>query len=265
MNEQVTSILGNGLPSAAPRQQRMLLLGLALLAIGSLSVRGVTLISDDRNVSVSLQVPAGHAHHSNSHHSDRPTTRFADGHIGTSGSIGWEAINGWTPASTYGSVRQDSVLTPDQIGMNCLLFVSVGGDPYGVHCPTGTSGTAWARSVFDVQFSIATRTQYTYLFDFDPSSTLLNASLLLISESAGSQQLARTFGSPCDGILDPGVYRLHYDFSSRASGAQSGYNSSSVLFNFSPSPVPEPSAFAVLIVGAVVVGMRARQSRRQQH
>lgn len=234
-----------------------------LLVAVSLPARGVTLVSDNRSVSVAVQAPVAHVQNPTCSATDTPAAHFADSHLGASATIGWEEINGWTPASTYGSVRQDAVLTPDQIGMNSLLFVSVGGDPYGVHCPTGASGTASARSVFDIQFSIASQTEYTYLFNFDPTSTLLTANLLLISDSAGAQQLTRTFGSVGYGILDPGIYTLHYDFSSRAIGAQSGYNSSSVLFNFSPGPVPEPSAFALLVVGAVAMAAVSRHQRRK--
>jgi hypothetical protein len=263
MNARSTAVTFKQRQQAVGWAQRNWLAGLMLLVAVGFPARGVTLVSDNRSVSVVVSAPAVHAQTPNCSATDRPSAHFADSHLGASATIGWEDINGWTPASTYGSVRQDALLTPDQIGMNNLLFVSVGGDPYGVHCPTGASGTAWARSVFDIQFSIATRTEYTYLFNFDPTSTLLTANLLLISDSTGPEQLARTFGSPGYGVLDPGLYTLHYDFSSRAIGAQSGYNSSSVLFNFSPGPVPEPSAFALLVVGAVAMAAMNRSWKRQ--
>lgn len=197
----------------------------------------------------------------NSSSTDTPLAQFADMHLNTSRSVGWQEMGGWTPAPTSSSARQDTTLAPNQIGMNTLLFVSVGGDPYGVHCAPGASGTAWASSVFEVQFNVANPTQYDYLFDFTPTSTLTTASLFLISNS-GSQQLMRTSGMSVSGMLDPGTYTLRYEFGSRATGAQAGYSSSSFMFNFTPELAPEPSAFALFGIGLVTLGLLRRNQQQ---
>lgn len=247
----------------AHRVLKSFLAGLGLLVAGCVEGNGVTLLSDNRSVSVSVQAPPGHTMNPGGTRTDSPSTHFTDGHLSASGSVGWEGMNGWTPASTYGSARQDATLTPNQIGMSAVLFVSVGGDPYGVHYPAGASGAAWASSVFEVEFSVASSTAYTYMFDFDPSSTLTAARLLLVSDDQESQILSRTSGAAVTGWLNPGTYTLRYDFSSRAVGAQAGYNSSSVVFNFAPGPVPEPTAFALFGLGLIALGTLGRSNLRK--
>jgi len=263
MNAQsMTRRIGNQ-NAGASCTRKAWLAGMGLLVAGCLDMGAVTLISDHRSVSVAVQAPSSYVMNPNSGTTDTPYAQFADAHLNASGSVCWQDMAGWTPAPTSGSVRQDATLTPNQIGMNTLLFVSVGGDPYGVHCAPGASGTAWASSVFEIQFSVANPTQYDYLFDFTPTSTLTTASLFLTSANS-SQQLFRTSGTPATGILDPGTYTLHYEFASRATGAQAGYSSSSFMFNFTPELVPEPSAFAVFGMGLIALGVLHRKGPKPQ-
>lgn len=252
-------------PSAASRNLLTNRMGKAclvgLLVAASLSARGVTYLSDHRSTSVSAHAPSGHASTPNNNATDTPSVDFIDRHLSASGSVNWQGMNGWTPAPTSGSAQQNATFTPNQIGINSLLFVSAGGDPYGVHYSPGASGSVTASSIFEIEFNVATTTQYNYLFDFDPTSTLTVANLSLSSENHGSQQLFRTSGAYVSGVLAPDTYTLQFVFASAAVGAQSGYNSGSAIFNFAPSPVPEPTAFALVGLGLIALGMLRRKRR----
>jgi len=238
------------------------LAGFGLLVACSLSANGVTYLSDDRSTSISAQGPSAHTSTPNTTATDIPAMDFLDRHLSASGTVAWQQMNGWTPAPTIGTARQDATFTANQISVNSSLSVTAGGDPYGSHYSPGCSGSVSASSFFEIEFSVAAATQYNYMFDFDPTSTLTTANLCLISANHGSQQLFRTSGDYISGILAPDTYTLQFVLASTASGAQSGFNSGSAVFNFTPTPAPEPTAFALVGVGMVMLGLWRRREKK---
>jgi len=235
-----------------------------LLVAGGVSAHGVTFVSDNRSASVSAHAPNAHASAPNTSVLDTPAIYFVDRHLTASGSVCWQDMNGWSPAPTTGTARQDATFTPNQISVTSSLSVSAGGDPYGNHCSPGASGSVTANSLFEIQFSVDTATLYNYMFNFDPSATLTAANLSLISANHGSQQLFRTSGAYASGLLAPDTYTLRFVFGSSAVGAQSGYNTGSAVFNFTPAPVPEPTAFALVGMGMVALGIYGRRGFKKQ-
>lgn len=239
------------------------LLAAGFLVAASFTAQGVTFLSDNRHTSVTVQGPSAHTSTPNTTVTDTPTIDFLDKHLSASGTVSWQQMNGWTPAPTTGTARQDATFTPTQIAINSSLSVSAGGDPYGSHFSPGCSGSVSANSYFEIEFSVATQTQYNYMFNFDPTSTLTAANLTLISENHGSQQLFRTSGAYVSGILAPDTYTLQFVFGSTANGAQSGYNSGTAIFNFAPAPVPEPTSFAVFGLGLLALGTFRRKGAKK--
>lgn len=239
------------------------LLASGMLVAASLTAQGVTFLSDNRHTSVTVQGPSAQTSTPNTSVTDTPTIDFIDKHLNANGTVSWQQMNGWTPAPTTGTARQDATFSPTQIAVTSSLSVSAGGDPYGNHFAPGCSGMVAANSYFEIQFSVATDTQYNYMFNFDPTSTLTAASLSLSSANHGTQQFSRTSGAYVGGILAPDTYTLQFVFGSTAVGAQSGYNSGSAIFNFAPSPVPEPTSFAVFGLGLLAFGTFRRKAAKQ--
>jgi len=264
MNEQSMTVARANQSLFAKSIRNACVAGLGLLAIGCFSASGVTYVSDTRSTTVSAQGPSTHTTTPNTSVTDTPAMAFIDRQLSASGTVCWQQMNGWTPAPTTGTARQDATFTPTQISVNSSLSVSAGGDPYGSHYAPGCSGTVTASSLFEVEFSVATATQYNYMFNFDPTSTLTAASLWLVSDTHGSQQLFRTSGAYVSGILAPDTYTLQFVFASTAIGAQSGYNSGVATFNFAPAPVPEPTTFAVFGLGLVALGVWCRKEQTKR-
>lgn len=216
----------------------------------------VNYLSDTRSAGVWIQTSSPYAQAPNAGSTNQPGTPFHDSHLNADCNVGWQPVNGWTAASTTGSASQDVSYDANQITVSSTLSVNVGGDPFGFHFPNPASGTVHAETMFEVSFNISTLMGYDYTFDFSPSPTLEAASLTLASVNHGTQQLFSTSGVPVEGVLAPDTYTLSGIFSSYASGAQAGNNFSSFTMNFTPTP--EPTTGALLLLGAVSLGLWRR-------
>ena len=229
-----------------------------LMAVVSVQADPITYLSDTRDVSVWIQADSALAQAPHAGATNQPSAPFNDTHLSSSCNVGWQAVNGWTAAPSTGSAAQDVSYGPDQITVVNSLAVNVGGDPFGFHFPTPASGIVRAESMFEVRFFVASLTDFSYSFDFSPSSTLTTAMLTLASDNHGTQQLFSTSGVPVAGMLAPDTYTLSGAFSSLASGAQAGNDFSSITMNFTPAP--EPTAGALLVMGVVVVRISRRKT-----
>jgi len=226
------------------------------LTTAGLAANGVGFIGEIRHVRTSVEAPSP-ALESQQGATNVPSGPFANPHLDAGCTINWTSISGFTPPPTRAGATQDVLISGSQISVVNNLLVDVGGDPYGFQYPLPASGTARADALFQVSFFVASLTDYSYTFDFTPSSTLQTANLFLDSENHGLQQLFGTGGTPFYGTLQPDTYTLTFAFSSFANGDQAGSDYSSVIFNF--LQVPEPTTGALLVMGGVVLGLFRRQ------
>lgn len=241
----------------------ILIMAMALLAAGRVHAQ-VTLLSDNRSVSVSVEAPSPPALNSSDSGTQTPSTPFGDLNLKLNRSIGWQEVDGWQADPASASAIQNATFSSSQITLDSHLSVSVGGDPYGYHFPPGASGTAQAISYFEVTFSIAGPLEYSYLFDFDISPTLQTADCTLSSVNHGVQQLFRTHETPITGLLETDTYTLSFNLSILAAGDQAGDNYGSMTFTLAPdlTVIPEPSTS--LLLGLALFGLLALKAKRAQ-
>jgi len=226
--------------------------------VGAVQADPINFLSDTRSVTVGIQTSSSLAESPSAGATNHPGTPFNDPHLNSSCNVGWHEVNGWTAAPTTGSASQDITYSANQITVMSSLSVNVGGDPFGFHFPSPASGTVRAATMFEVGFFVGSLTAYDYSFDFSPSSTLETATLTLMSQNHGTQQLFSTSGVPVAGVLEPDTYTLIGIFSSTASGAQAGNDFGSITVNFTPAP--EPTTGALLVLGALMLGFWRRKN-----